>query len=184
MVRQVVVVAEDANQLVDAIVIWCEVRIADWPIVAQPITALRLEIVGPEAERDTSPMVGAAADHSRAPPPELGALRLGERLALELPAADTRIKFAERPISRRCATTRRLVRHLEHHRIPGIVPWTAGFEEKHVRASPCECVGGHAASGARPHDTNVVRLPLRQWRCGGKTQDHRRSAVEDTGKYA
>src|SRR5207237_5909013 len=71
MIGKPVVVTEDSDQLVEPIVVRRQVRIPDWPIIAESVAALRLEIIGTEAKRDSAPMVGAATDHPRAPPPEL-----------------------------------------------------------------------------------------------------------------
>ena len=100
MVRQIVVVAEDSDQLVDAIVVGSEIRVCDRPVVTQPIATLRPEILGAEAKRDAPPVIGASTDHSRAPPPEVGALGVGERLAREVPPADAAVEFAEGMIRR------------------------------------------------------------------------------------
>src|SRR5882762_4058041 len=183
MIRQIVVVAEDADQLVDLIVVRCDVGVADWPVVAESVATLRLEVVGTEAKGDAPPMVGAAADHSCAPPSELGAFSLRERLALKLPAADACIELTERTIGCRCSASRRSVRPLEHHRVGGVVPGAARLEEKHVGARLGELIGGHSTACAGADDTNVVRLTLWQWGRGGRAQSHRKSAVEDTRKY-
>src|SRR5882762_9095929 len=115
MVRQIVVVAEDPDQLVDAIVVWSEVRVADRPIVTKPIATLRLEILGAESKGDASPVIGAATDHSSPPPLEVGALGVGERLALEVPSADAGIEFTNGTSGAPIVRLGGLVRHLEHH---------------------------------------------------------------------
>src|SRR6266853_5017033 len=183
MVRQIVVVAEDPDQLVDAIIVWSEVRVCDRPIVTKPIAALRLEILGAESKRDASPVIGAATDHSSPPPLEVGALGVGERLALDVPPADTGVKFAEWMIRRRRSSERRFVRPFEHDRVFEVVPRATGLEQEHVGARTREHVGSHSTTGARPYDTNVVRLPLWQWERRGRAQSHCKSAVEDTRNY-
>jgi hypothetical protein len=100
MVRQIVVVAEDSDQLVDAIIVRSDVRVSDRPVVAQAIATLRPEILGAESKRDASPVIGAATDHSRAPPLEVGALGVGERLTREVPPADAAIELTEGMIRR------------------------------------------------------------------------------------
>src|SRR4029077_13095085 len=91
MVRQIVVVAENADQLIDAIVVWSEVRICNRPVVTETIATFCPEILGAEARRYAPPVIGAAADHPRAPPSEIRPLGVGERFALELPSANATI---------------------------------------------------------------------------------------------
>ena len=82
MVRKIVVVAEDADQFVDAIVVWCNIGVADRPVIAKSIAALRFEVIGAKAERNATPVIGASPNHPCAPPHEVGSFGLGKRLAL------------------------------------------------------------------------------------------------------
>src|SRR5258706_609676 len=50
MVRQIVVVAEDADQLVDAIVVRRDIRVCNRPVVTETIAAFCPEILGAEAK--------------------------------------------------------------------------------------------------------------------------------------
>src|SRR3954463_9910859 len=56
VVRKVVVVAEHSYEFVDPIVIRRDVLVPNRPVVAESVTAPRLEIVGSESERDASPV--------------------------------------------------------------------------------------------------------------------------------
>src|SRR5688572_1250598 len=97
VVRQIVVVAEDADQFVESIVVRRDVIVPDRPVVAKTVSTGRLEIVGPETQGDSSPVIGASAHHARPPPHEVRSFRDGERLSLELPAADARVELTEGP---------------------------------------------------------------------------------------
>src|SRR5690242_2144253 len=70
-VLHVVVAAIDADQHLDLVVIRGEIGIVHGPVEAQPITRVRLEIVGTVAQRDAAPVIGAPAEHARPPPLEL-----------------------------------------------------------------------------------------------------------------
>src|SRR5262245_61086877 len=114
MIAQIFVRAEDADQLVDLVVVRFDVVVRDGPVVAQAVEALAAKIVGAEAQRDASPVIRPAAEHACAPPRELCAWRAGVRLALDLPAAVARVEFAEWTSFDGCAAMRRRpVRH-EH----------------------------------------------------------------------
>src|SRR5207249_4918466 len=96
MIAQPLVASEQTDQTIDAVVVRLHVLVADRPIVAESIERLPLEVVGAEAQRDAAPVVRAAAEHAGAPPAELRAGRGGVRRAVGLPAAVTRVEFAER----------------------------------------------------------------------------------------
>src|SRR5450759_3067846 len=100
MVRQIVECAEDSDQLIHVGIVRSDVRVCDRPVVTKPIAALRLEILGAESKRNASPVIGAATDLARAPPPEVGAFGGGERLTWEVPPADAGIELTEGMIRR------------------------------------------------------------------------------------
>src|SRR5258706_16281524 len=58
----------NTDQQLDPVVIRSEILIADGPIEAEPVPAIRLEIVGPVAEGNAPPVIGAATEHSGPPP--------------------------------------------------------------------------------------------------------------------
>jgi hypothetical protein len=70
IVLEALVAAEDADQVVDAVVVGRDVLVADRPVVAQPVVRLPLEVTRAEAQRDAPPVVGAPAEHAPAPPVE------------------------------------------------------------------------------------------------------------------
>src|SRR5947207_3140100 len=89
LVREVLqVLAEDADELIDLVVIRLQVLIADRPVVAETVERLAHEIVRPEPQRDAAPVIGSPAEHARAKPVELVARSIGVRLAVERPAAE------------------------------------------------------------------------------------------------
>src|SRR2546423_5785233 len=98
VIPKIVVVAENADKLVQPIVVRRKIGVRDRPIIAESIAALGLEVVPSKAKRNSSPVVGAATDHTCPPPPELGALSYSKRLTLQLPAADACVKLTERAI--------------------------------------------------------------------------------------
>src|SRR5690348_11836270 len=109
--------AEDADQPVDLVVVGGYVFVGDRPVVTQPVATLALEVVRPESEGNAAPVIGPAADHTGAPPAECGAGRPGVGLARNLPSADAGVELPERPLGRRLAAARRLVRPREHRRV-------------------------------------------------------------------
>src|SRR5690606_21629044 len=122
VVLQPLVAAEDANQVVDVVVVRLEVVVGDGPVVAESVAGLSLEIVGAETERDASPVIGPAPHHPGAPPVEAGAGGGGERLALDVPAADAGVVLAEWALRRGAAAPVGLPRPGEHRGVGGVVP--------------------------------------------------------------
>src|SRR5690606_21170692 len=87
--------SEDADELVDPVVIRRYVVITDRPIIAQAIDIFSFEIIGTKSKRYTSPVVGASADHTGAEPIELRTVLVGIRFAFEFPSAICRIEVAK-----------------------------------------------------------------------------------------
>jgi len=104
-VLEVVVVAVNADQHLNLVIVRSDVRVIQRPVEAEPVTAAGLEIVLAVAERNPSPVIRATAKHARAPPPEFprGILRrTGVRLTGNLPATINRgVVKAERFVDRR-----------------------------------------------------------------------------------
>ena len=156
IVGQSFVRAENADELVELVVVRFDVVVRDRPVIAQAVQALAPEIVGAEAQRDASPVVGPAADHAGAPPVEAIVLGARVRLALDLPTADARIEFAERSFARGAAASGRVVKRREHAGVARIVPRAARFQHDDVRAGLREHVRGRTAARARADDHYIV----------------------------
>ena len=156
LVAQSFVAAEEADEVIDAVVVRLDVVVADRPVVAEAVEALAPEVVGAEAQRDAAPVIRAAAEHAGAPPVELLAAAHGVRLAVDVPAADAGVELAERAAARGGAAPRRGPRGHEHLRVLRRVPLAARLEHDDVRAGLGEHVGGHAAARARADDADVV----------------------------
>ena len=122
------------------------------------------EIVGAEPERVASPVVGAAAEHSCAPPVELGTRRPGVRFAGHLPAADTAVELAERPLRGGRAAPRRVRGGGQHRRVSLTVPLGTGLQQYDVGSGLGEGVGCHPPAGAAADDADVVMLATRRER--------------------
>ena len=157
IVRQPFLAAEDTDERVHSIVEGLHVLVGDRPVVAEPIEALPAEIIGTEAQRDASPVIGAAAEHPRPEPVERAARTVGIGLALERPAAKRRIELSELLFLGRRATARRVVRPLEHVRLARRVPHRPGLEHDDIGARLGEHLGGHPAAGAGADDADVVK---------------------------
>ena len=161
MIAQALDAPEQADEVVDAIVVGRDIVIADRPVVAQSIARLPSEIIGAESEGDASPVVRASAEHARAPPRELVARRDDVRLAGDVPAADASVEFAERFRLRGLAAPRRRVRGHQHLRIACGVPRAPRLEERDLRAGVREHVRRHPAAGSRADDADIVRRVAR-----------------------
>ena len=62
--------AVNSNQTIDAIEVRRDILVAYRPVVADSVEALSLEVIGPETERDSSPVIRPSAEHACAPPEE------------------------------------------------------------------------------------------------------------------
>ena len=87
---------EDPDQAIELVVIRLDVVVGHRPVIAETVEAAPLEIVGSHPQRDAAPVVRAPAEHPATKPIELRACRLRIRLAVDLPAADAAVEFAER----------------------------------------------------------------------------------------
>ncbi len=161
-VLHAVVVAVHADQHFDLVVVRRDVFVVERPVEAEPVARVRLEIVRAVAQRDAAPVIGAAAEHARAPPPEalLFVFRcVRVRLARNLPAAlDGGIVEAEFLVGRRRAAQRRLVGRVEHRRLGLGHVVAARFEHQDLRAVHRERVRRLAARRAGADDDHVVLL--------------------------
>ena len=148
--------AEDADQLVDLVVVRLDVIVGDRPVVAEAIEALAAEVIRAESQRDAPPVIGPPAEHARAEPVELAARRRRVRLTLERPAAEGAVEFAEMPLGRRRAAAGRVVAPRVHEGVGGRVPHRPRFEHDDVGAGLGQDHGGHAAAGTGPDHADVV----------------------------
>src|SRR6185312_1825659 len=87
MVFQSAIRTGDADQLFGAIIIGRQILIRDGPVRAESVAALALEVIRTEARHMAAPVIGAPAQHARAPPAEGRTRRGGVGLARHLPAA-------------------------------------------------------------------------------------------------
>src|SRR4051812_36354530 len=81
-----------------------------------------------------SPSVCPPPDQGGPPPVDFGPGGGGVRLAVDLPAADAPVEFAERLFPRGCTPTWRVVRPLEHRAVLHRVPHLSRLEERDARA--------------------------------------------------
>ena len=152
--------AVHADEPLDFVVVRRHVLVGDGPVDPQAVAAVRLEIVGPVAQRDAAPVVGAAAEHARAPPGE-AAVRivrgLHVRFAGDRPAAiDRGVVESERLFRRRGAAQRRLIRRLKHRGFLFGHVVAPRFQHEHLDAFHAQGIGGLSARGARADDDDVV----------------------------
>ncbi len=141
--------SEDADQFFGFVVVGRQLFVGDGPIEALAIAAVGLEIVRPHAQRDAAVMVGAAAQHARAPPHKVGTCRIGVGLARHLPTAQQRgVEIAERLLLSARRAMRRVVGPLKHLGLLGSVVPSAGFQHADLGAGQRQDVRGNAA--ARP----------------------------------
>ena len=156
MVGKALGAAEQADQAIYLVVPRLEIVVGDRPVITQAVDAPAAKVIGAEAERDASPMIGAAAQHPEPEPLEVRSLRPGKGLARQFPAAQSGVELAEGALLGAHAPARRLVGPLEHRRVFGVVPHRAGFQHDDSGAGPGQHVGSHAAAGARADDAHVV----------------------------
>src|SRR5438270_13748107 len=95
VVAEPFVASVQPDESVDPIVIRLHVFVADRPVVAESVDGLASEVVGPEAEGDSAPVVRPAPEHPGAPPIELRAWRARVRFTVDLPPAVARVELAE-----------------------------------------------------------------------------------------
>src|SRR6185503_843342 len=171
-VGDVLLAPKYAHERLELVVIGTDVVVADRPVVAEPVERLRLEVARPEAQRDATPVVGAATHHAGAPPPELVPLSDGVGLAGNLPATDATVELAERFQFGGGAAAWGVVRPGEHRRVGRVVPRAAGLEHGHVHTGAGEDVGRHSTAGARAHDHDIRgwRLCARSHSCSSSLQ--------------
>ena len=162
LVLQPFVAAEQADHLVELVVVRLDVVVGDGPVVAQPIAAAALEVPGAEAQGDAAPVVRAPSEHARPPPEELLALGHRVRLALEVPTAQAAVELPERLLPGSGAPPRRGVGPGEHRPVLGRVPHRPRLQEHDARAALGQDLGRHAAPGARAHHADVVLLGRHQ----------------------
>ena len=95
IVVETFVAAEHADQFVDLVVIGFDIVIADGPVIAEAVGVLALEIQGPEAQGYATPVIGSAAEHAAAPPPEICVALLRVGLPIQFPATDAGVVITE-----------------------------------------------------------------------------------------
>src|SRR4029077_18722841 len=87
--------AEDADVAFDFVVIRGKIFVTDRPVVAEAIARAGFEIDGRKTQSDAAPVIGAAADDTRAEPREIGAGSGSVGLAGNFPGAVGSEKLAE-----------------------------------------------------------------------------------------
>src|SRR5688572_28720030 len=92
---------EQPDVAIDAVVVGLEIVVGDRPVVAEAVKTLAAEIIGTEPQRDTSPMIRPAAEHSRAKPVKAFPRRRRIRLAFQRPAAPAGVELAELTLGNR-----------------------------------------------------------------------------------
>ena len=157
--------AVDTDQHLGLVIVRREILVGHRPVEAEPVSRVRLKIIGPVPERDPAPVIRAAAEHPRAPPPELScriARRTGVGLAGHLPAAIDRRVVETKGFIRRARTAQRgLIVGLKHRRFLYRVVVSPRFEHEDLRALHRERVGRLATAGTgADHDHIVNRLRL------------------------
>ena len=151
--------AEDADQFFRLVVVRCQVVVSNRPVETLAVAAVRLEVVRTHAQRDASPVVGAAAEHARPPPHPLVARRRRVRLATHLPAAvHGGVKISERLVSAPGPAVRRLVVPLHHLGLFGRVVPAPGLEHKALGAGAGQHVRGHPSAGSGADDHSVINF--------------------------
>src|SRR5688500_11440867 len=66
--RQILRRPRDAEKTIDFVVVRRHVGVPDWPVLAEAVAALRLEVVIRQPQCDPAPDVGLAAEHARTHP--------------------------------------------------------------------------------------------------------------------
>ena len=156
-VFQALLRAEDADQFLGLVVVGRQVVIRDGPVEALAVAAVGLEIVRAHAQGDAAVVIGAAADHARAPPHEFVAGGGGVRFAGDLPAAHQGgVVEAERLGLGAGGAVRSVVVPLEHVALLGRIVVAARLQHADLGAGEREHVGRDAASGPRPHYDHVI----------------------------
>ena len=164
-VFETVVGAVNADEHLDLVVVGRDIVVADRPVEPETVARVGFEIVGPVTQGDAAPVVGAAAEHPRAPPPELAgriARRAGVRLAGHLPTAvDRGVVETKRLVRCARAPERRLGGRLKHRGLFDRIVISPGLEHEHLHALHRERVSGLAAGGAGTDDDHIInRLSL------------------------
>ncbi len=197
-VRNVLLRARDAEQRVHLVVVGRDVGIADRPVLAEPVVALRLQIQLREAQRHAAPEIGLAAEHAGADP---RVRRAGDRVLLLVGDPVAREVIARvghhllvllhlgrepvRPVEG--AVLGRRERELVHrqpmaphvlvrplHRLVLLlrVEHAPGLEQEHLDARHRQLERGHAAGSAGADDDGVVGLASGSERSGGLGLHH------------
>jgi hypothetical protein len=150
VVVQAFVTAEHADQLVDLVVVWPDVLVTNRPVVSQAVDIATLEIQRPEPQGNPTPVIGATAQHTGAPPHELGSFGSGKGLVFDLPAAQASVEIAERASGGAAPPARGFpgVAKLRTLLVAGGVVKGPGLDQRHPQAGIGQLIGRHAT--ARP----------------------------------
>ncbi len=181
--RQVLLVAGDAEVEVDLVVVGLDVGVGDRPVFAEAIVGLALEVVVGEPQRQAPPDIGLAAEQARAHPGVLGAgirmLLLVDQDVLDVvraaPAAHIREHVLERRalsvgrladvvlveadrvvFGRGLAAARMVVGPLHRPQFGIDVDLLPRFEQQHLHPLRREHVSGHPARRAGAYDDRIV----------------------------
>src|SRR5690606_39221050 len=145
LIAEALIAAEDPDQAIAIIVERRDIVVADRPVIAQAVDRLVLEVVRPEAERHPAPVIGASAHPASPPPVEPAPGSRGEWLAVDVPAADAGIVFAERLLAGAPAAAIGFPGPHQHGGVAGVVPGDSGLEQADPGTGLGQFVGGHAA---------------------------------------
>ncbi len=163
-VLQPFVGAVHADQPLDFVVVGRHILVGNRPVEPQAVAGVRLEIVRPIAQRDAAPVIGAAAQHARAPPGE-SSMRIARGLHIGFPgnrpaAVDRGVVESEGLFRRRGAAQGRLIRRLKHRRFLFRYVFAPRFQHEHLHAFHAQGIGSLPARGAGADDDDVVVLSL------------------------
>ena len=158
---EIVVAAADADELIDAVIVRCDVFITDGPGDFPAIAVGAREIEVGVTQRDTSPHVSLAATSPDADQveglPGQGVIRLLAGIEEELRRMLSGGKFARRFPGFDMAPELRAIE------------LGASVQHEHVEALAREVPGGHSAGRARTDDDDIVDFLHYDW-CSGWVQ--------------
>ncbi len=138
-----------------------EILVSDGPIVAEAVARGGFEIDGSKAERDATPVIGAAADDAGTKPLEIRAGSGSVGLAFDIPGAVGSKELAEifaGFATDASAAMRQFVWPQEHLKILFRSDVRPGFQQHAVQAALGKDFRGHATARAGADDADVILL--------------------------
>ena len=159
-VLEPVACAIDADQHFDPVVVRREFLVGNRPVESQPVTALRLEVVGAVPKRVAAPVICPPAQHAGTPPvesPRIVVSGVDVGFARNLPSAvDRCVVEPEWLVSRRRAAERRLAGAVKHRSLGLRYVLAPRLEHQNTGAFHRERIGSLPACRARSDDDHVV----------------------------